>query len=67
MGVIIQTRDTDEARRELWSFTNAFPAIYEDTDEAGNLRYLVFDPDEAQLYEAMEHNALIGTYNPLDN
>lgn len=65
MGVIIKKGTTEEARRELWAYTNAYTAMACGTDESGNALYFVFDPTDAPMYQDMESNKYIGTFDPL--
>lgn len=65
MGIIIKTGTSEAAKRELWSFTNAYTAMQTGTDENGNALYYVFDPTDAPMYQDMESNKYIGTFDPL--
>lgn len=65
MGVIIKKGTTEEAKRELWSYTNAFTAMAYGEDENGNALFFVFDATDASMYQDMTENAYIGTFDPL--
>ena len=61
MGIRIRKGTTEEAKRELWSFTNAFPGS--PWNEYGDVyEFAPFDESEIPMFNEMEHNSVIEVF-----
>ena len=61
MGIRIRKGSSETARNELWAFTNAYPAM-QWADDGMICEYALFDPNDAPMFDAMEHNQVIATF-----
>lgn len=66
MGIIIKPGTTEQARRELWAFTNAFTAMQMGTREGKEFWY-VFDATDAEMYRDMQENEYLGVFDAVNS